>query len=257
MSSFFNLLASGVMLAATMGAPAAMAADSTPKSIVLVHGGFVDGSGWEGVYDILKSDGYDVTIVQNPTVTLEDDVAVTKRAIAAAAGDVVLVGHSYGGVVISEAGTDPKVKSLVYIAAFAPDAGESVSSLIANPVPGAAAPPILPPVDGFLFLDKAKFAQSFAADVRPDLAAFMAASQVPWGVGALEGRVTSPAWKAKPSWYLVATDDKMIPPDAQRGMAKRASAKTVEIPGSHAVYVSNPKAVAKIIEEAANSKKSG
>nr|WP_246270964.1 alpha/beta hydrolase [Rhizobium sophorae] len=245
------------MLAATMGAPAAMAADSTPKSIVLVHGGFVDGSGWEGVYDILKSDGYDVTIVQNPTVTLEDDVAVTKRAIAAAAGDVVLVGHSYGGVVISEAGTDPKVKSLVYIAAFAPDAGESVSSLIANPVPGAAAPPILPPVDGFLFLDKAKFAQSFAADVRPDLAAFMAASQVPWGVGALEGRVTSPAWKAKPSWYLVATDDKMIPPDAQRGMAKRASAKTVEIPGSHAVYVSNPKAVAKIIEEAANSKKSG
>ncbi|NNU37860.1 alpha/beta hydrolase [Rhizobium sophorae] len=240
-----------------MGAPAAMAADSTPKSIVLVHGGFVDGSGWEGVYDILKSDGYDVTIVQNPTVTLEDDVAVTKRAIAAAAGDVVLVGHSYGGVVISEAGTDPKVKSLVYIAAFAPDAGESVSSLIANPVPGAAAPPILPPVDGFLFLDKAKFAQSFAADVRPDLAAFMAASQVPWGVGALEGRVTSPAWKAKPSWYLVATDDKMIPPDAQRGMAKRASAKTVEIPGSHAVYVSNPKAVAKIIEEAANSKKSG
>ncbi|MGV2068818.1 alpha/beta fold hydrolase [Agrobacterium sp. 22-226-1] len=240
-----------------MGAPAAMAADSTPKSIVLVHGGFVDGSGWEGVYDILKSDGYDVTIVQNPTVTLEDDVAVTKRAIAAATGDVVLVGHSYGGVVISEAGTDPKVKSLVYIAAFAPDAGESVSTLIANPVPGAAAPPILPPVDGFLFLDKSKFAQSFAADVRPDLATFMASSQVPWGVGALEGPVTSPAWKAKPSWYLVATDDKMIPPDAQRGMAKRASAKTVEIPGSHAIYVSNPKAVAKIIEEAANSKKSG
>nr|WP_237681555.1 alpha/beta hydrolase [Agrobacterium vitis] len=245
------------MLAATMGAPAAMAADSTPKSIVLVHGGFVDGSGWEGVYDILKSDGYDVTIVQNPTVTLEDDVTVTKRAIAAAAGDVVLVGHSYGGVVISEAGTDPKVKSLVYIAAFAPDAGESVSSLIANPVPGAAAPPILPPVDGFLFLDKSKFAQSFAADVRPDLAAFMAASQVPWGVGALDGRVTVPAWKAKPSWYLVATDDKMIPPDAQRGMAKRTGAVTVEIPGSHAVYVSNPKAVAKIIEDAARAKKSG
>ncbi len=257
MSSFFNLLASGVMLAATMGEPAAMAADSTPKSIVLVHGGFVDGSGWEGVYDILKSDGYDVTIVQNPTVTLEDDIRVTKRAIAAATGDVVLVGHSYGGVVISEAGAESKVKSLVYIAAFAPDAGESVSSLIANPVPGAAAPPILPPVDGFLFLDKSKFAQSFAADVRPDLAAFMAASQVPWGVGALDGRVTVPAWKAKPSWYLVATDDKMIPPDAQRGMAKRAGAKTVEIPGSHAVYVSNPKAVAEIIEDAANTKKSG
>lgn len=257
MSSFFKLLASGVMLAATMGAPAAMAADSTLKSIVLVHGGFVDGLSWEGVYDILKSDGYDVTIVQNPTITLEDDVAVTKRAIAAATSDVVLVGHSYGGVVISEAGTDPKVKSLVYIAAFAPDAGESVSSLIANPVPGATAPPILPPVGGFLFLDKAKFAQSFAADVRPDLAAFMAASQVPWGVGALDGRVTVPAWKAKPSWYLVATDDKMIPPDAQRGMAKRASAEIVEIPGSHAVYVSNPKAIARIIEDAAKAKKSG
>lgn len=257
MSSFFNALASGVLLAATMGAPAAMAADSTPKSIVLVHGGFVDGSGWEGVYDILKSDGYDVTIVQNPTVTLEDDVTVTKRAIAAATSDVVLVGHSYGGVVISEAGADPKVKALVYIAAFAPEAGESVSSLIATPVPGAAAPPILPPVDGFLFLDKSKFAQSFAADVRPDLAAFMAASQVPWGVGALGGRVTVPAWKAKQSWYLVATDDKMIPPDAQRGMAKRAGAKTVEVPGSHAVYVSNPKAVAKIIEDAAQAKKSG
>ncbi|MGO7732738.1 alpha/beta hydrolase [Rhizobium leguminosarum] len=240
-----------------MGASATMAAESTTKSIVLVHGGFVDGSGWEGVYDILKGDGYEVTIVQNPTVTLEDDVTVTKRAIAAAAGDVVLVGHSYGGVVISEAGTDPKVKSLVYIAAFAPDAGESVSSLIANPVPGAAAPPILPPVDGFLFLDKSKFAQSFAGDVRPDLAAFMAASQVPWGVGALDGQVTVPAWKAKPSWYLVATDDKMIPPVAQRGMAKRAGAETVEIPGSHAVYVSNPKAVAKIIEEAAKAKKNG
>ncbi|WP_427149132.1 alpha/beta hydrolase [Rhizobium leguminosarum] len=240
-----------------MGAPAAMAADSAPKSIVLVHGGFVDGSGWEGVYDILKSDGYDVTIVQNPTVTLEYDVTVTKRAIAAATSDVVLVGHSYGGVVVSEAGTDPKVKALVYIAAFAPDAGESVSSLIANPVPGAAAPPILPPVDGFLFLDKSKFAQSFAADVRPDLAAFMAASQVPWGVGALDGQVTVPAWKAKPSWYLVATDDRMIPPAAQRGMAKRAGAKTVEVHGSHAVYVSNPKAVAKIIEDAAQGKKSG
>ena len=255
MSSFLNLLTSTAMLAATMGVPAAMATETTPKSIVLVHGGFVDGSGWEGVYDILKGDGYEVTIVQNPTVTLEDDVAVTKRAIAAAADDVVLVGHSYGGVVISEAGTDPKVQRLVYIAAFAPDAGESVSSLIANPVAGAAVPPILPPVDGFLFLDKAKFADSFAADVRPDLAAFMAASQVPWGLGALDGKVTVPAWKAKPSWYLVATDDKMIPPDAQRGMAKRAGSNTVEIPGSHAVYVSNPKAVAKIIEDAANAKK--
>lgn len=221
------------------------------KSVVLVHGGFVDGSGWEGVYEILKKDGYDVTIVQNPTVSLADDVAVTKRAIAAAPGKVILVGHSYGGVVVSEAGTDPKVAGLVYITAFAPDAGESVSSLIANPPPGAPVPPILPPVDGFLFLDQAKFADAFAADVHPDLAAFMAASQVPWGLAALEGKVTAPAWKEKPSWYLVATDDKMIPPPAQRAMAKRAEAVTVEAPGSHAIYVSKPDAVAKLIEQAA------
>jgi pimeloyl-ACP methyl ester carboxylesterase len=225
--------------------------NTAAKSVVLVHGGFVDGSGWDGVYQILKKDGYDVTIVQNPTTSLADDVAVTKRAIAAAPGNVILVGHSYGGVVVSEAGTDPKVAAVVYIAAFAPDAGESVSSLIANPPPGASVPPILPPVDGFLMLDKAKFAASFAADVRPSLASFMADSQVPWGVAALEGKVTAPAWKVKPSWYLVATDDKMIPPPAQRQMATRAQATTVEVPGSHAVYVSNPAAVAKLIEQAA------
>ena len=228
--------------------------NNVAKSVVLVHGGFVDGSGWDGVYQILKKDGYDVTIVQNPTTSLADDVAVTKRAIAAAPGNVILVGHSYGGVVVSEAGTDPKVAGVVYIAAFAPDAGESVSTLIANPPPGASVPPILPPVDGFLMLDKEKFAASFAADVRPSLAAFMADSQVPWGVAALEGKVTAPAWKVKPSWYLVATDDRMIPPPAQRNMASRAQATVVEVPGSHAVYVSNPGAVAKLIEQAATSK---
>jgi pimeloyl-ACP methyl ester carboxylesterase len=217
----------------------------------LCNGGFVDGSGWEGVYDLLKKDGYDVTIVQNPTTSLADDVAVTKRAIAAAAGKVILVGHSYGGAVVSEAGNDPKVAGLVYITAFAPDAGESVSSLIANPPPGAPVPPILPPVDGFLLLDKAKFAASFAADVRPDLASFMADSQVPWGVAALEGKVTAPAWKVKPSWYLVATADKMIPPDAQRSMSKRAGSTVVEAKGSHAIYVSQPQVVAKLIETAA------
>ncbi|GLR45753.1 alpha/beta hydrolase [Mesorhizobium amorphae] len=226
--------------------------NTAAKSVVLVHGGFVDGSGWDGVYQILKKDGYDVTIVQNPTISLADDVAVTRRAIAAAPGNVILVGHSYGGVVVSEAGTDPKVAAVVYIAAFAPDAGESVSSLIANPPPGAPVPPILPPVDGFLMLDKEKFAASFAADVRPSLAAFMADSQVPWGVAALEGKVTAPAWKAKPSWYLVATDDRMIPPPAQRQMASRAKATTVEVPGSHAV--SDPKAVASLIEQAAAGK---
>ncbi|MBI1218308.1 MAG: alpha/beta fold hydrolase [Rhodobacteraceae bacterium] len=221
------------------------------KSVVLVHGGFVDGSGWEGVYHLLRKDGFDVTIVQNPTTSLADDVAATKRAIAAAPGKVILVGHSYGGVVVSEAGTDPKVAGVVYITAFAADAGESVASLIANPPPGAPVPPILPPVDGFLLLDKAKFADAFAGDVRPDQAAFMADSQVPWGLAALEGKVTVPAWKTKPSWYLVATDDRMIPPPAQREMAHRAGATTREVPGSHAVYVSNPRPVADIIEAAA------
>ena len=225
--------------------------NNAANSVVLVHGGFVDGSGWDGVYQILKKDGYDVTIVQNPTTSLADDVAVTKRAIAEAKSDVILVGHSYGGIVVSEAGTDPKVAGVVYIAAFAGDAGESVATLIANPPPGAPVPPILPPVDGFLMLDKEKFAASFAADVRPSLAAFMADSQVPWGIPALEGKVTAPAWKVKPSWYLVASDDKMIPPPAQRQMATRAGATTAEVPGSHAVYVSDPAAVAKLIEQAA------
>src|SRR5215213_3630053 len=175
-----------------------------PISVVLVHGGFVDGSGWQGVHDILLHDGYKVIVVQNPTVSLTEDVAVTKRAIAAAKHPVVLVGHSYGGVVITEAGNDSKVSSLAYIAAFAPDTGESVETLIANPPPGAPVPPILPPQDGFLLLDSAKFAESFAADVDPATAQFMADSQVPWGVDALGGKVTVPAWKSKPSYYLVA-----------------------------------------------------
>src|ERR1700674_361355 len=252
MSNALAMIASVASSALGVNASAALAADAAKvKSVVLVHGGFVDGSGWEGVYDLLKKDGYDVTIVQNPTTSLADDVAVTKRAIAAAAGKVILVGHSYGGAVVSEAGNDPKVAGLVYVTAFAPDAGESVSSLIANPPPGAPVPPILPPVDGFLLLDKAKFAASFAADVRPDLASFMADSQVPWGVAALEGKVTAPAWKVKPSWYLVATADKMIPPDAQRSMSKRAGSTVVEAKGSHAIYVSQPQLVAKLIETAA------
>ncbi|MCD9087013.1 alpha/beta hydrolase [Stenotrophomonas sp. SY1] len=221
------------------------------KNVVLVHGGFVDGSGWSKVYQQLKKDGYNVSIVQNPTTSLADDVAFTKRAIARMDGPVVLVGHSYGGVVISEAGTDPKVERLVYIAAFAPDAGESVQSLIANPPPGAPAPPILPPQDGFLFLDSAKFADSFAADVTPEEAALMADSQVPWGVNALAGSVSVPAWKSKPSWYLVAKDDKMIPPPAQRQMAQRAGADVKEVAGSHAIYVSQPQAVVSLIEQAA------
>jgi pimeloyl-ACP methyl ester carboxylesterase len=223
------------------------------KNVVLVHGGFVDGSGWQGVYDVLKKDGYNVSVVQNPTASLADDVAVTKRMLATQHGPAILVGHSYGGVVITEAGNDPKVAGLVYIAAFAPDTGESVSSLIKNPPPGAPVPPILPPQDGYLFLDRGQFRASFAADVSAEAAAFMADSQVPWGLEALNGAVTAPAWRTKPSWYLVSTEDRMIPPDAQRGMSKRAGSTVVEVKGSHAVYVSQPKAVADLIAKAASA----
>jgi pimeloyl-ACP methyl ester carboxylesterase len=226
--------------------------DSALQSVVLVHGGFVDGSGWEEVYKLLKKDGYNVSIVQNPTLSLADDVAVTKRVLAAQTGPAILVGHSYGGAVITEAGNDPKVAGLVYITAFAPDKGESVSSLIKNPPPGAPVPPILPPQDGFLFLDKAKFPASFAGDVDPEKAAFMADSQVPWGVEALSGTISQAAWRTKPSWYLVATEDKMIPPPAQRFMSKRAGSTVVEVAGSHAIYVSQPNAVAMLIKRAAN-----
>ena len=226
------------------------------KNIALVHGGFVDGSGWEGVYKALQTNGYTVAIVQNPTISLADDVAVT-RVIAAQDGPVILVGHSYGGAVISQAGNDPKAAGLVYITAFAPDKGESVSSLIKDPLPGAPVPPILAPQDGFLFLDKAKFPAAFAADVNPDLASFMADAQVPWGLEALGGAVTEPAWRSKPSWYLVVTEDKMIPPDAQRAMSKPAGSTVVEVPGSHAIYVSQPQAVANLIEQAATGALSG
>ena len=229
-----------------------MAGVSNPAetTIVLVHGGFVDGSGWEGVYQILTKDGHRVAIVQNPTLSLADDVAATKRIVQAQDGPVLLVGHSYGGAVITEAGTDPQVAGLVYIAAFAPDTGESVSTLIADPPPGAPVPPILPPQDGYLFLDKARFHASFAADVEAAKAAFMADSQVPWGVEALGGTISEPAWKSRPSWYLVTTDDQMIPPPAQRFMSQRAGAAVVEVAGSHAIYVSQPQAVAALIETA-------
>ena len=222
-------------------------------NVVLVHGGFVDGSGWQGVYDLLRADGFNVSVVQNPTRTLEEDVAVTRRVLDKQDGPAILVGHSYGGVVITEAGNNDKVAGLVYITAFAPDQGESVGSLIADPPPGAPVPPILPPQDGYLFLDRDKFAASFAADVSPELAAFMADSQVPWGLDALNGAVSEPAWRSKPSWYLVVTDDHMIPPPAQRAMSERAGATVTETPGSHAVYVSNPRAVANVIAQAARS----
>jgi pimeloyl-ACP methyl ester carboxylesterase len=220
-------------------------------NVVLVHGGFVDGSGWSGVYKILRKEGYNVRIVQHATASLAGDVAATKLVLDGLDGPSLLVGHSYGGVVITEAGNDPRVAGLVYIAAFAPDKGESVDALIKDPPPGAAVPPILPPRNGYLFLDRAKFRASFAADVDEEEAAFMADSQLPWGVEALGGAISEPAWKAKPSWYLVTTEDKMIPPPAQRAMSKRAGSTVVEEKGSHSIYVSKPRAVAEIIQAAA------
>jgi pimeloyl-ACP methyl ester carboxylesterase len=203
------------------------------------------------VYSILTRDGYNVTVVQNPTLSLEGDVAATRRIIDEQPGPVVLVGHSYGGAVITEAGNHDMVTSLGYIAAFAPDAGESVNTLIAGFPKDAPQPPILPPKDGFLFLDRNKFHDSFAGDVPATEAAFMADSQVPWGLDALGGTISEPAWRTKPAWYLLTTGDKMIPPAAQRAMSERAGAAVTEVAASHSVYVSQPAAVASLIEQAA------
>ena len=226
---------------------------STARNVVLVHGGFVDGSGWQRVYQLLRRDGYNVSIVQNPTLSLEGDAEATRMILQRQDGPTVLVGHSYGGAVISEAGTHPAVAALVYISAFAPDKGESVNTLIAGFPADGPQPPILPPQDGFLFLDRDKFPASFAGDVPLEEAQFMADSQVPWGVGALGGAVTEPAWRQKPSWYLVATEDHMIPPPAQRAMAERAGATVAETPASHSVYLSQPQAVADLIKQAAGA----
>jgi pimeloyl-ACP methyl ester carboxylesterase len=229
--------------------------DSDAMHIVLVHGAWADGSGWEGVYRSLRKENFSVSVVQNATISLADDVQATRRVMAEQNGPVILVGHSYGGTVITEAGNDPKVVGLVYIAGWVPDKGESQSSLIdeliKNGPPGGPVPPILPPQDGFLLLDKAKFPASFAGDVDPERAEFMANSQVPWGLAALSGSVSEAAWRSKLSWYLVATEDRMIPPRAQRVMAKRAGATVVEVAGSHAVYVSQAAAVANLISQAA------
>jgi pimeloyl-ACP methyl ester carboxylesterase len=227
--------------------------ESGVRNVVLVHGGFVDGSGWQGVHDLLTKDGYRVAVVQNPTLSLDDDAAVTRRAIDDLDGPVVIVGHSYGGAVITEAGTHEKVAALVYIAAFAPDQGESVNTLIAGFPADGPQPPILPPKDGFLFLDRDKFPGSFAGDLPAGQAAFMADSQVPWGVSALSGTITEAAWRVKPSWYLVSTQDKMIPPAAQRAMSERTGSAVTEAAGSHSIYLSQPAAVAAVITQAATS----
>jgi len=223
------------------------------RNVVLVHGAFADGSGWEGVYQALRADGFGVGVSQHATISFAEDVKTVKRVIAAQNGPVVLVGHSYAGAVITEAGNDPNVVALVYINAFLPDAGESVALLTKDPVPGAPPPPLLPPQDGFLSLDKAKFPAAFAADLDPARAAFMADSQLPWGLEAVGGVITSAAWRSKPTWALIATEDMMIPAVAQRLMTGRAGAKTTEVAGSHAIYVSQPAAVAKLIVTAAKA----
>jgi len=226
-------------------------ATDTVRNVVLVHGGFVDGSGWQGVYESLTRDGFRVSIVQNPTLSLEGDAAATRWVLDAQDGPVVLVGHSYGGAVITEAGTYPNVAALVYVCAFAPDKNESVGSLIAGFPADGPQPPILPPRDGFLLLDRDKFHASFAGDLPDGPAAFMADSQVPWNVDAPAGMITDPAWRAKPSWYLVTSEDRMIPPSAQRTMAERIGATVSEVAASHSVYVAQPEAVATFIAQAA------
>ena len=220
---------------------------------MLVHGAVADGSGWQGVYDHLAADGYRVAVVQNPTLSLPGDVAATHQVLGGLDGPAVLIGHSYGGAVITEAGNHPNVAALAYIAAYVPDKGEPLGMLIEEAPAGAPAPPILPPQDGLLFLDRRKFAAAFAADVPDTLAAFMADSQVGFGVAALDGTVSEPAWRTKPSWYLATADDRMIPPAQQRAMSERAKAAVTETPSNHAVYVSHPAAVAQLIKQAASA----
>jgi pimeloyl-ACP methyl ester carboxylesterase len=226
-------------------------ATDTVRNVVLVHGGFVDGSGWQGIYESLTRDGFHVAIVQNPTLSLAGDADATRWILDAQNGPAVLVGHSYAGAIITEAGTHLNVAALVYVCAFAPDKAESVGSLIAGFPADGPQPPILPPREDFLFLDRDKFHASFAADLPDSQAAFMADSQVPWNVAAPGAPVTDPAWRAKPSWYLVTTEDRMIPPPAQRTMASRIGATVTEVAASHSVYVSQPEVVASLIAQAA------
>src|SRR5271156_3835914 len=223
----------------------------TIKNVVLVHGAFADGSGWEAVANILKNDGYTVSVVQHPETSYAEDIKYTKAAIDAMGGPVVLVGHSYGGAVITEAGNHPKVAALVYIAAFALDEGESCAT-IEQALPQASKA-FKADSNGNWWIDQEHFVADFAADIPPVESRFMAISQVPISTDAFTHKVTNPAWKHKPTWYMVAAEDRSINPDQERMMAKRAKAKTVEVKSSHVAYMSHPKETAKLIEEAANS----
>jgi pimeloyl-ACP methyl ester carboxylesterase len=219
-------------------------------NIVLVHGAFVDGSGWEGVYNNLVKKGHHVAVVGNPNTGLADDIAATKRVLDRLNGPAILVGHSYGGAIITEAGLDKNVAGLVFVTAFVPDAGETLLQL-SQAGPPAVNSGILPPQDGFIWYDKVKFHSGFCADLTRGEAAFMYDAQVPVAASVFVTPVKNAAWKTRPSWYIVATEDQTIPPDGQRFMAKRANAKVVEIKGSHAVFISRAEAVANVIDAAA------
>lgn len=239
------------LAAALMLAAAAPVFAAPVKNVVLVHGQFADASGWKPVYDILTKDGYNVSMVQEPLTSLEEDVAATTRVLARQDGPAILVGHSYGGAVITQAGTDPKVAALVYIAAHAPDAGESTASN-KNKIPGQIRTQVTP--DGFVFVDPAHFAEDFAADLPPEQAEFMARSQMPPAAKVNTTLITNPAWRVKPTWYMVASEDRAINPKLERMYAARANAHTVEIKGAaHTVYISHAQEVAAMIEDAAQA----
>ena len=239
-----RLALAALALSALAAAPALAA--PPVKNIVLVHGAWADGSGWKGVYDILVKDGFNVSVVANPDTGIPDDLAATQRVLDRQTGPVILVGHSYGGTVITEAGADPKVVGLVYIAAFGPDAGETTGQYLPKgPLP------ITVSKDGLAFFNKDAFLGGFAPDVPMPTRVFMYDSQVPLAVSVFSVPITNPAWKTKPSWFLVSSNDQIIPPDVERMYAKRMKAVTEEVAGSHVAFISHPDAAAKIIEEAA------
>ncbi len=250
MNRLFSLL-TATSLVALSGAAIAAPATGPVHNVVLVHGAFADGSGWKPVADILRKDGYTVSIVQEPETSLADDVAAANRVLDAQSGPAVLVGHSYGGAVITEAGNNAHVASLVYVAAFAPDEGEQLGALTGTIPPAAKS--IEPTPDGYLLIDQAKFPKDFAADLPLAEAQFMAISQVPINAKIFSTPITTPAWKTKPSYGIVATQDRMINPNLERSMYERAHAQVSEVKGSHVIFLSQPRAVAEVIERAARS----